>query len=251
VVKPLPYEYVPRAEIRDGIPDFLKEVPMKTTLAAGIIFGLIALLGIECYAQGTTIQGCYQKNNGQLRIVSTGNACRPSEISISLNTTGPQGPAGPAGPQGPPGEQAQCQQQPITRVYDASEQFLGILPTTWDGYLSVFVPTLSKFIFISPEDGDIDWFYPIVYLYYDDLSCAGNSYVDTSMRYQVFKLDSKYYAAKDAASDCLVLKSYYAPAMGGQCRTRSSTTCISVLGYGEVTLPFTMPVSLPLYFQNQ
>jgi len=49
------------------------------------------------------IYGCYQKVNGQLRIVSGPTQCRPSELSISWNIVGPQGPQGPAGPQGPQG----------------------------------------------------------------------------------------------------------------------------------------------------
>jgi hypothetical protein len=49
------------------------------------------------------ITGCYQKVNGQLRIVTSASQCRPSEIAISWNITGPQGPAGPEGPTGPQG----------------------------------------------------------------------------------------------------------------------------------------------------
>jgi hypothetical protein len=52
------------------------------------------------------INGCYQKNVGNLRVIdpSAGDNCRPSEIPISWSQTGPQGPAGPAGPQGPKGD---------------------------------------------------------------------------------------------------------------------------------------------------
>jgi hypothetical protein len=54
------------------------------------------------------LNGCYQKVNGQLRIVSDTSQCNPSELPISWNIAGPQGPAGlqgPAGPQGPEGAQ--------------------------------------------------------------------------------------------------------------------------------------------------
>jgi collagen triple helix repeat protein len=52
------------------------------------------------------INGCYQKNVGNLRVIDpgAGDTCRPSEIPISWSQTGPQGPAGPAGPQGPKGD---------------------------------------------------------------------------------------------------------------------------------------------------
>ncbi len=46
---------------------------------------------------GNVISGCYQKINGQLRIVSDVSKCRPSEIGISWNMVGPQGPQGPSG----------------------------------------------------------------------------------------------------------------------------------------------------------
>lgn len=57
-----------------------------------------------------TMQGCYAKANGQLRLVTTAADCRPSELAVSWNQTGsagapgPQGPIGPAGPQGERGE---------------------------------------------------------------------------------------------------------------------------------------------------
>jgi len=54
---------------------------------------------------GTVIYGCYQKVNGQLRIVNASSQCRPSELLISWNIVGLQGPAGPAGPAGPTGPQ--------------------------------------------------------------------------------------------------------------------------------------------------
>src|SRR5580765_4278749 len=53
-----------------------------------------------------TINGCYRdggNQQGELRVVSDGAACRPNESPISWNQTGPPGPQGPAGPQGPTG----------------------------------------------------------------------------------------------------------------------------------------------------
>ena len=60
-----------------------------------------------------TISGCYNKNNGTLRVIDApAVGCTSSEIAISWNQTGPPGApglkgdpgaAGPAGPAGPPG----------------------------------------------------------------------------------------------------------------------------------------------------
>jgi len=51
------------------------------------------------------INGCYQKNVGNLRVIdpSRGDKCRPSEIPIKWSQTGPRGPTGPTGPAGPQG----------------------------------------------------------------------------------------------------------------------------------------------------
>ncbi len=46
------------------------------------------------YADDTPISGCYKKVNGQLRILTKGSKCLPSESSISWNQAGPPGPAG-------------------------------------------------------------------------------------------------------------------------------------------------------------
>jgi hypothetical protein len=72
---------------------------------------LFAVAGGIAYAtipgSDGTIHGCYQKNNGQLRVVdpSLGGSCGPSEAPLDWNQVGPQGPQGPAGPQGPVGPQ--------------------------------------------------------------------------------------------------------------------------------------------------
>ena len=50
------------------------------------------------------IHGCYQKNNGQLRVIDPAvSNCTPSETPLQWSQTGPQGPVGPQGPEGPQG----------------------------------------------------------------------------------------------------------------------------------------------------
>jgi hypothetical protein len=44
---------------------------------------LVFSLPILSYADNVVIYGCYQKNNGQLRIVNSTDQCRPSELPIS------------------------------------------------------------------------------------------------------------------------------------------------------------------------
>lgn len=46
------------------------------------------------------IHACYQKNQGQLRVIDAqeGGTCRESELSLVFNQQGPQGDTGPRGP---------------------------------------------------------------------------------------------------------------------------------------------------------
>ncbi|MGH3071173.1 MAG: hypothetical protein ACRDNB_02740 [Gaiellaceae bacterium] len=78
-------------------------------LAATVIAGGVAWATIP--AADGVIHGCYQKEEGNLRVVdNTVASCRPAEVAISWSQTGPQGsqgPAGPTGPQGPQGEKGE------------------------------------------------------------------------------------------------------------------------------------------------
>ncbi len=68
----------------------------KTIVVPLMIFAALFFVVLSCFAEDI-IYGCYQKNNGQLRIVNDASECRPSEKFIQWNE------AGPAGPQGVPG----------------------------------------------------------------------------------------------------------------------------------------------------
>jgi hypothetical protein len=54
----------------------------KRQLFLIVVLGLS--FGVSNYAASADIFGCYQKNNGQLRIVQSHNECRPSELPITL-----------------------------------------------------------------------------------------------------------------------------------------------------------------------
>lgn len=81
---------------------------MRKQRASGhmLVLALILVAGIGLVwpsaagAGNNTIQACYQKENGQLRISSSGQ-CRPSELPLSWNM---QGPKGDKGDKGDPGE---------------------------------------------------------------------------------------------------------------------------------------------------
>jgi len=239
----------------------------KLAIFVGTAFAVLPFLGINCYADADVIHGCYDKHGGELRIVSNTNSCRHNEIPISWNKKGPQGPTGATGPMGPagsPGTQAQGippAQDP--RVYDAQGNLLGIFPSTWEGLLSFFVPTLSRFLVISPGTGDVDPSYPMVPVYYDGVECTGNSYLDVNVRYQILKVDTKYLAADDGSAACTNnpnTKIIYVSTPGwnelGQFSrhcgefTPDQAVCTLVVKSKEVTFPFPMPVvNLPVHVQ--
>ncbi len=79
-------------------------------LAVAAIGGLVcALAGGVAWATipesgSTTINGCYQKIRGTLRVIdSASDSCATSEVPISWNQKGPKGERGDPGPQGVPG----------------------------------------------------------------------------------------------------------------------------------------------------
>jgi len=226
-------------------------------LSFSMVVSLIVFLclGLPCSGEEGVIRGCYKKDNGQLRIVKKATDCHSSEIPICWNKVGLQGSQGPAGPQGPQGPAGPAGSNgsaspPGPRVYDSNGQFIGILPNERDGFLAVLIPDFSKFILLSPDNGDVNPFYPSVYLYFDGDNCTGNSYLDTSLRYLIVKVDSKYVKADDVPSQCKDIRSIATPDWGSgrQCRAYTSS-CMDAIPYKPITLPFNMPVALPLSFE--
>jgi hypothetical protein len=76
-------------------------------VAGPIVLGAAALLAVAAVAGAAIpdsddgeIHGCYQKNQGQLRVVNAqaGQACRASEEPLVWNQQGVQGEPGPRGP---------------------------------------------------------------------------------------------------------------------------------------------------------
>jgi len=55
----------------------------KLSIAIVVILAMVVFVGFPYYGYGDVIYGCYQKNNGQLRIVENTSECKKSEIPIS------------------------------------------------------------------------------------------------------------------------------------------------------------------------
>ncbi len=224
----------------------MKEI---TSLIA-VTVAVLLFLGVNCYGGDNEIYGCYQKNGGDLRIVKSPKSCRHSEIPISWNKVGPQGPAGPAGSQA-----SSNQSEGFPKIYDAQNQFLGIFPSTYGGYLSFFVPALSKFVSLSADDGYVDPTYPSVQVFYDEISCNGNAYVDAGMRFQVLMPGSNYIAAMDADVSCKNVRSVSRVRNGESGPYRNCEAVdvtvqkCNLLPFTQVSLPFVLPAALPIQFE--
>jgi hypothetical protein len=84
---------------------------MRKTLLAAVAGAAAAAAAAGGIAWATieppngVITACYQKNNGQLRVVGAGESCNPAELALQWNQTGPQGAPGPQGSRGPTGSQ--------------------------------------------------------------------------------------------------------------------------------------------------
>lgn len=66
----------------------------KFSIMIIMVFSLAILIGSPCFGEEDIIHGCYKKNHGQLRRVSSADDCSPSETYIWWNKEGPMGQPG-------------------------------------------------------------------------------------------------------------------------------------------------------------
>jgi len=79
----------------------LRRIAGPLVLGAAALFAVAAVAGAAIPdSDDGEIHGCYQTNQGQLRVIDAqaGQACRPSEESLAWNQEGVQGEIGPRGP---------------------------------------------------------------------------------------------------------------------------------------------------------
>ena len=90
----------------------MKSLPVVVIL----IWSMMVIINTPCQGDDNLIYGCYQKSNGQLRIVSDTTKCKKTEIPIQWDQSG-----GPQGPPGPPGVGLNPLQIALLRWYKANE----------------------------------------------------------------------------------------------------------------------------------
>lgn len=90
---------------RRGRPFILLAVLAVAAMAAGVGYATTALTGIP--DENGVFHACVNNPSGEVKLVSSGEACAENASAVWWNQTGPPGPAGAQGPQGaqgPPGE---------------------------------------------------------------------------------------------------------------------------------------------------
>jgi hypothetical protein len=127
----------------------------------------------------------------------------------------------------------------IHRVYDANDQYLGNLFDMGDTCLKVFIPSLQKVICLSPFSGDIPYEHSLVFVSAD---CTGQAYItEESIMFRIVRNEEEYYTATVSVPELVNFLS-----------SKHDDACSSVnwQDYAapvyEVTVPFTLPVALPM-----
>ncbi|HEX5995349.1 MAG TPA: hypothetical protein VFY84_09435, partial [Jiangellales bacterium] len=102
---------------------------------------------------GGVIHGCYGRTNGKLRVIDTnaGGKCKPGEVALNWNQTGPAGPVGPPGPAGAPATAVSIAAK--YNAQQAGEDHLAadgitweseLLPPGWEGVISVSAWSVAR-----------------------------------------------------------------------------------------------------------
>jgi hypothetical protein len=218
---------------------------MKTLATMLVIVCFLFISWVPCQAADEAVYICKNSKTGTPRLVKSPNLCKAKTEYLITLTSGNQGPQGPQGPSGSSGG---------VKVYAANSQYLGDLvevlsPTFSEGGLMIiYIPSLHKTAAIGSweykkgEFADIDkW--PVEY---ETTNCTGKPY--TYNIYDLFKgPDGKYYTAKNGNPTTVYINAaWYADDWG--CHREGGNEVV-VEAIEVTTLPFTVPIPLPLRFE--
>jgi len=183
---------------------------------------------------------------------------------------GPQGPAGADGVRGATGPQGADGARGATgpqgsigpKVYDANDQFIGYIVdstlgpfTNQNSQIIAYVPSVQALFAISLYDGSYagQGLPNSSNTYFTSSDCSGTPYYSGSngnwFPYPtVVQANGKFQVVSNQSSTILTLNSSLVP--DNSCLPSAQTTRATTgFEVNEVTLPFTMPVTLPLRFE--
>jgi hypothetical protein len=190
---------------------------------------LMVLWGTSVSYAGDAINACYNKVNGNLRILISPKQCRMNENPISLNTGNTGG-------------------TESIKVFDADGQYLGILQD-----VDIYVPSLKKLVQLDiyqnlPQpSGDVVH----AQLYFESNDCTGQPYTEVASSTSIFRNSGKYYTGSKISPLSITVNSaiYYdwtVPEFYCYAYDDTYKPSGTFITAEEVTLPFTVPVALPL-----
>jgi hypothetical protein len=243
-----------------------KAVKYRLLLAA-IVVAVLAAAGQRVLGQQQTAYGCYDRRSGTLRKVADANQCRPEEIFISWTVPQDAKPSYPSIPSIKPQPPKPPTASRIS-VYDAEDRFIGLLldarpphqsggdgSPAGRGSLTFYLSDLDKFIEVVDDGSSISANFSSKPFYYDRLNCRGNAYiVDPTSFYFV-------HAQKDADGSSVFGMPLWVPEppcvefesrlSDGACETVSAeeASSCSAVPLLEVSLPFDLPLAMPLKFK--
>ena len=132
------------------------------------------------------------------------------------------------------------------RVYDANNQFLGILAAKVGMNVTILVPSISRFVQLAVQNGDM--YNDATSLDFSESDCTGTTYnVEPWRQYDVFRFRGRYLTGEDAGPAYLSMYSFMKN--DGPCIPIDSDHLKLVIPVKETTLPFDLPVALPLRFE--
>jgi hypothetical protein len=225
-----------------------------------LLIVLLPLHAIESQAKDSLIYGCVLRFLGILRVVDNPNDCITSfETPISWSQVGQQGALGDKGDKGEKGDQGPSGAGAI-RLIDANNQFLGYflgIHTDEGGrpYYQIFIPGAKLSTLILRDDMILTG----GHLYYDSNDCSGKAYL----------MDSSFFGfVKRMASDprkYIILtenEPEHVPASfwdsGGSCQPFTPPTgrfdpsaWHDFIQIPEATIPFHLPLAMPLRFESR
>jgi len=219
---------------------------------------LFPLLAIKSQAKDSAIYGCVFRFLGILRIVDNPGDCITSlETPISWSQIGQQGAPGDKGDKGDKGDQG-LPGTGVVRLFDANDQFLGYFLGIYSDeggrpYYQIFIPSAKLSTLILRDD----MISTGGHLYYDSSDCSGKAYL----------LDSSFFGfVRRMASDprkYIILtenEPEHVPASfwdsGGSCQPFSPavgrfdpSAWHDFIQIPEVSIPFHLPLAVPLRFE--
>jgi hypothetical protein len=128
------------------------------------------------------------------------------------------------------------------RVMDNNDQYLGNLIGVGE-VLVIYLPSLKRMIHIDFVSGEVYGAYGI---WYTSTDCSGIGYSEPITMYRICVNNGKYYAGAVTESVKKYNNSYRN--FSGDCIINSFSSEIDSIPVDEVTLPFTVPVAIPIRF---